>query len=338
MRAPIVKTQWIALTVALALAAGCEKKIVPEQPGVKHKAGDPVVRVNGQAMRWDDVDRRARNALRDEIAAQKLFVPNDRQEEALQFFRRQVAQIFVNKTLLLAEAKKLGLRATDEDRKTALAQIEPLLKARGFKSFDDFLDRSPLGRKTMLKEFEDGLVVDKFLDQEIRSKIKVVDADRDALVKEISTQRRAAKQKAEEVRQQLAKGTLDFATLMRQNSDNQVAADLGDVTRGRLEKNLEEIAFNLKVNELSHVNELRIGYDIMKVTGHTAAKAAAGAAPATPESVHLVHVLFRAPTPLNAKDLDNAIRARQYDAALKKMLQDLRSKAKIETIYSDLVF
>ncbi len=328
----------LVLGLTVLAAAGCNHKIVPEKPGTVHKLGDLVARVNGQEFTWQDMDRRAQNALRDEVAAKKLFIPRDRQEEALQFFRRQAVQIFVNKTVLLAEAKRRGIHVTDADRQTTLQQIDPFLKARGFKSFEDFLTRSPMGEKITRHEFEDGLYVDKYIGEEVRSKIVVVDADRDKFVQDVTAQRHAAKRKADDTRQQLVKGTTDFAALAKQNSESLISSDLGELTRGKMDKAIEDVVFNLKGNEISPVLEVPVGYDIIKVTGRTAAKAATATTPAVSETLHASHVLFRAPPLQTAKSIDNAVRMRKYDEAFKALLHELRSKAKIETIYTDMVF
>lgn len=338
MRLTNVLTGCLALTLAGLVSTGCSRKLAPEKPGTIHKPGDIVARVNGQKIIWQDLEHRAQHALREEVASKKLFVPKDREEEACQFFRRQVVQMFVNKTVLLAEARRRGIQVTADDRKTTLQQIEPLLKSRGYQSFDDFLAKSPLGEKTMRRDFEDGLYVDKLIGQEIRSKITVTDSERDKLAQEIATDRHTAKRRADDVRLQLVHGTTDFATLAKQNTDMQICGDLGELTRGRLDKPIDDLVFNQKVNEIGPVIEVPAGYDIIKVTSRTAAKPAAGTTPAVGEILHATHILFKAPPMLTGKSIDNVIRGRKYDEGLKQLLQNLRSKAKIETIYADMVF
>ena len=322
---------------AVVLFSGCSRKLVPEAPGAKHKDSDVVIRVDGKEMNWKDVELRARNYLKDEVDSHSLFIPPGREDEALQFFRRKAVMLFANKTVLLDEAKRRGIKVSEADRQASVKQFESLLKDRGFASMDDLFKKSPIGEKATRQEFEDGLYVDKLIDAEIRSKLTVTDGDRDRLTNEIITTRKAAKAKIDDLRAKLLKGA-DFATLARANSDDinnkNVGGDLGEFPRGRLEKPFEDAAFSQKVNEIGPIVETRYGYHIIKVAAHTPAKAATATTPATPESVHASHILAKAPT-VSVRDMDVLIKRQKYDSGLKDLLVGLRAKAKIETIYSD---
>jgi len=321
---------------AVVLFSGCSRKLVPEAPGAKHKDSDVVIRVDGKEMNWKDVELRARNYLKDEVDSHSLFIPPGREDEALQFFRRKAVMLFANKTVLLDEAKRRGIKVSEADRQASIKQFESLLKDRGFASMDDLFKKSPIGEKATRQEFEDGLYVDKLIDAEIRSKLTVTDGDRDRLTNEIITTRKAAKAKIDDLRAKLLKGA-DFATLARANSDdinNKNVGDLGEFPRGRLEKPFEDAAFSQKVNEIGPIVETRYGYHIIKVAAHTPAKAATATTPATPESVHASHILAKAPT-VSVRDMDVLIKRQKYDSGLKDLLVGLRAKAKIETIYSD---
>ena len=166
--------------------------------------------------------------------------------------------------------------------------------------------------------------------------------DRESLTAEIITKRKEAKMKADELRAQLQKGA-DFATLLKDNTKSEdkrvVGGDLGDITRGRLgDKQLDDAVFAQKINEIGPVLDNSRGYMLIKVTAHTAAKAAAGATPATPETVRASFISVRTPPMLRGKDMDRVIQERKFSRDLADLLKSLRAKAKIETIYKDLVF
>lgn len=321
----------------LLTSAGCNRKLQPDKPGATHRPGDVVARADGHTLTWADADKRARSYLKDEAQAQGLYIPPNREDELLPRYRLRAVVLFVNKTVMLDEAKRRGIRVTDDDRKASLAMIEPILKKRGVPSIEAFYKQSPLGEKETRREFEEGLFVDKLIDQDVRSKIVIADADRDAVSRELSLARQTARKKIDGLRAQLVKGA-DFAALARDNSDDgskRAGGDLGEFPRGRMEKAFEDAAFGQKINEIGPVVETRFGYHIIKVTAHTAAKPATATAPATPETVRVSHILVSSPPPGTGKDIDNLIRRRKLEAGMKSMLEGLRSKAKIDTIYKE---
>lgn len=329
----------LLLGVSLLAAAGCSRKLEAEKPGMKHKPGDVVVRVDGHSLTWEDADRRAQSYLKDDVSTKGLLIPKEREEDALNFYRRKAVVLFVNKTVLSGEARRRGITVTDADRQAALKTIEPLLKAQGLSSLDAFFKKSPLGEKETRREYEDGLHIDKLIGLEVTNKIVVTDADRDAISADIVAKRLEAKRKIDALRAQLVKGG-DFATLARNNSEDgskQAGGDLGEFSRGRMEKAFEDAAFSQRINETGPVVETRYGYHLLKVTAHTAAKAATATTPATPETVRVSHILIRTPPPVTGKDIDNLVRRKKYEVGLRNLLESLRSQARIETIYKDLV-
>jgi len=323
------------LALSILVCAGCNRKLKPETPGTVHRAGDLVARVNAHTMTWDETDKRARLSLKDEADAKHLVIPADREDEVLQVFRRRVVMQFVNRMLLFDEAKRLDVKLSDLDRNNAVAQVEGFLKQRGISSLEAFIKQSPLGEKTMRAEIEENLLIDKFIDQEVRAKVVIRDADRDVLSSDIAAKRQLAKKKIDTLRAQLLKGG-DFAALARDNSDDETkrsGGDIGEFPRGRMEKSFEDAAFGQKINEIGQVVETRFGYHIIKVTAHTAAKAATASAPATPETVRASHIFVAAPPLLTGKDITAVIQRQKMEEGLKGVVDGLRAKAKIETIY-----
>jgi len=325
--------------VTLLLTTGCSRKLREYKPGMVYQPNETVLRVDGQKQTWDQMEKRARNLLKEEVDAKTLFVPQGEEEKALEFFRRKTQTLFVNKTVMLAEARRRGLEVTPAERQKYVAEVEGVLKARGTAtSIEDFFKKSPLGEKEMRNEFEDGLLIDKLLQEAIRNKITVTDADRDALAAEIIAKRKEAKQKAAEIHAQLQKGA-DFNSLMKSDDKRVVGGEIGEVTRGKIgDKQIEDAIFVQKVNEVGPVLETGRGYMLIRVTARTPAKAAVGATPATPESVHASFISVRTPPVLKSKDMDRVIQERKFEKSLMELLKSLRAKSKIETIYKDLAF
>lgn len=328
--------------MVVVLVCGCSRKIREYTPSTVYRANEVVARVDRQKMIWDQLDKQARNYMREDVESKSLYIPPGGDEKMLGFFRRRALALFVNKTVLLGEAKKRGIAVTPADRQKFVMEMERLLKERSIAaSLDDFFKKSPLGEKETRREFEDGLIIDKFINECIRPKITIVEQDREALANEIIAKRREAKQKADELRLQIQKGA-DFATLAKELSSTDkriVGGDVGEITRGKYgDKQIEDAIFRLKVNEISPVLETPRSYLLVRVTAHTAAKAAAGATPARPETVRASVINVRAPSPPNSKEMERIIQERKFGQAMTDLLQSLRAKAKIETIYKDLVF
>jgi len=325
----------------LALSTGCNRKLEPEKPGAKHRSNDVVARGDHHKLIWADLEKRAQSYLKDEMDSKTTVIPQGREEEALQFYRRKAVMLFVNKTLMYNEARRRGIQVSKEDREKSIKQIETILKGRGVASLEAFYKQSPLGEKETRREFEDGLFVDKLIETDVRAKIVVTDADRETLTREIVGLRQTAKKKIDDLRARLLKGA-DLASLLRENGggdSKQVAGgDLGEIVRGKLaDKAIEEAAFSQKVNEVGPIMENPRGYMLLRVTSHAAAKAATTTTPAVPETVRASFLLVRTPPALKTKDMDNLIQQRKFQDGLKELLKNLRAKAKIETIYQDLV-
>jgi parvulin-like peptidyl-prolyl isomerase len=280
------------------------------------------------------MERRARNLAKDD---RSVGAAPGSEEKLIEFFRRQAITIFVNKVVMMNDARQRGITVTLADRQKFVAELERELRNRGVApSLDAFFQKSPLGEKETRREFEDGLLVDKY-SLEVRGKLPVTDADRDALNLELTRIRKEARAKAEELRAQLRSGA-DMAAMIHEavrGKDQRIfGGDLGDVTRGRLpEKAIEDALFTQKINEIGPVLETSRGCLVLKVVSRTAAKPAAGATPAVPESARASFLTVRMPPPLPASELTRVIQ----DRKLQQTIKALRAKAHIETIYKDLV-
>lgn len=324
----------IGVTALALVITGCGKDgSTAGKPGPRKV----VVSVNNQKLLWRDMEKRAESFLQDEVNMKNLVIPEGKREDALDFFRRRTVKVFVFKTLFLADAKRLGIRVTDEDRKKGLEKLEQVLKGRNLTA-DNFFKQAPLGEKLMRAEFADGLIIDKLLEQAVQSHLKVEDKDMDQIVTEVSKARSECRKKIEAIRKDLLSGT-DFATLARKLSECPSAkdgGDLGEFERGKLDKEFDAAMFTQKIGAVGDVFETKAGFHIVKVTAHSKAKPATATIPAVPETVRVSHILIKAPS-MSGRELQNEIMRRKYAKGVEDYYRSLREKAKVECIFTDLI-
>ena len=94
-------------TAALAalIVVGCGKAGESDEP--------VAVKVNGAVLTQRQLDADVEKL----VSARKGQIPAEQLEQAKEMFARQIAQTFVMKSLLLGEAKRLGVTITPEERK-----------------------------------------------------------------------------------------------------------------------------------------------------------------------------------------------------------------------------
>ena len=340
-----------AAALAAVVCAGCGK--VEEKAAATAKDNGPVVTVNGQSLSQRALDADVAKL----VEARKAQIPAEQMAQAKQMFAQQLAQTFVMKTLLLGEAKKLGIKITPEERK---AREEEFVKQGARmpgapKSLAEFAEKYPLGKDRAIQEFEDGILIQKMLDQEVTSKIKI---DAKELDKQFAEATKAAKEAADkavgaETKIKALKKQLDglkgealakkFAELAKANSDcpsKEKGGDLGEFTKGRMVPEFEKVAFAQAVNTVSEPVKTQFGWHIIMPTKKTPAVEAKGDTPASPEKVQASHILLMAREGEKAPsrdEMEKMMKGREQQQAMRAYFEKLRATAKIEsTKYPDL--
>lgn len=332
-------------TVALAAAmvAGCQKSADSKNTANKN-ASDPnevMVSVNGQKLTRGELDADVDKVLK----AQSGKIPQEQIGEAKEYFGQQMANAFVMKTLLLAQAKKEGIVATDKDRTEREAEF---VKANASdpkapKSIKEFAKTSPFGEKRAMQEFEDGIVIEKLLKKEVFDLVKVDSADVQKIVTGIESNNTvavkkdaAAKAKIAALKNQLENGA-DFAELAKANSEDPGSKDRGGelapFTKGQMVPEFEQAAFTLPVDKVSEPVRTDYGYHLIKVAKKIPAVAAKGDAPAEPEKVQASHILILAPKaePVPpAEQIESYLKRQTEQKALRAYFDQVREGAKIE--------
>ena len=291
-----------------------------------------VARVNGQEIKKDDFLKEAQE-LRGQFL-QRGAKPEQLESEA---FYKQVLEGVISRTLLEGEAKAGGVTVTDEDIQKEIAGLraqfpsqEVYEKAMASEGLNEAKLKENLRRQILVRKFVEAKVVSKtpvteqemkaFYDQNQQQMKQPEQLHlRHILVKVDEKAPAADKQKAKAKADSLltqVKGGQDFAKLAGENSDDPGSkangGDLGWISRGQTVEPFEKAAFALqKPNELSPVVESRFGY-------------------------HIIQFLERKPEGVVPFDqvkerIAAFLKQRQSQQQFQAHLQELRSKAKVES-------
>jgi len=155
------------------------------------------------------------------------------------------------------ELKEYFSKHREEFKLPAKAKIRYLL-------FDpkDYLKQIPVSAKEIEDYYENNK--EKF-GQPKRVKVRHILIKTDARDKEATAK---AKQRAESIREEAAKGK-DFARLAKENSEDLGTKDrggeIGFISKGQVVPEFEQVAFSMKVGEISSVIQTQFGFHILKV-------------------------------------------------------------------------
>lgn len=247
-----------------------------------------VVRVNGVDI--DAVElRRIKKVLQRGQA-----VPADKQATV----DKQALEQLVSAELLYQAAAKVEVKDLEKQLDAKVVQEKSRFKnEQEFKNAIQGLEMDEAALREYLRR---GLLVSRFVETTMVPKISVSDKDtRDFYDKNIdrfkreesvkashiligvdekatAEERKKAREKVEQLKGELAKGS-DFAALAKSNSScpsSQQGGDLGFFGKGQMVPSFEKAAFALKVGEVSDVVETRFGYHIIKLTDKKTAETA----------------------------------------------------------------
>ena len=313
-----------------AAAATAEKKAAPVDPNAV------MVSVNGKTLTRGKLDADVEAVLK----MQKTQIPPEQIEEAKKFYGERLAQQFLMQTLLLDEANKKGVTVSDEDRKKLEAEFVKANANRpgAPKSFAEMAEKSPFGKERGLKDIEDNLKIQKLLEQEITSKIKVDEKKVDEMVNEAQKKALDAEADIKLLKKQLdgltgAALTNKFAELARAKSDcpsKEKGGDLGEFTHGQMVKEFDEVAFKSEPLKVSDPVKTQFGWHLIMVTKKIPAVEAKGDTPASPEKVQASHILLGARAVPSKEQVLQGMKRQQEQQAMGKYFEGLRAAAKIE--------
>lgn len=241
-----------------------------------------VARVDGKEIAKAEVIQRA-DAIRTQMARVGAPAPPQSKE----FYRAMVDQL-IGARLLLAEAERRGLTATDAE----LAQSVAQLKAQDPEGFARQLAAQHMTEKVFAAELAPDLAIRKLVAADVRPGVKVEEEaarrfyERNlermkrppqVRVRHIlvgvqpgaaTDQRQAAKAKAESLRGRIEAGA-DFAAVARESSDDPGSRDQGGLlpwlSPGESVPPFERAAFALQPGQTSGVVESPFGFHVLRL-------------------------------------------------------------------------
>ena len=263
-----------AAVAAMTVVCWGEEKAAASVPADPKKVA---VQVNDATLTYGELDADIDRI----VAAQKI--PAAQLDRAKKYFRDQLAQQFMMKTLLLAEAEKKGVKISDEEIKKREADL--LARAAGRpnapKAIDEMLEKHPFGKERARKEFNESLLIQKLIEQEVTGKIKVdekkVDERFAAATSNYTATVKAsagAEDKIKSLKKQLDGLTGDalakkFAQLAKENSDcpsKSKGGDLGAFKRGQMVPAFDKVAFELEPMKVSEPVKTQFGWHLVMMT------------------------------------------------------------------------
>lgn len=298
--------------VASVIIAGCGKQEPQAEnaPAVETAKADPnetMIEVCGQKLTRGQIDADV-EAL---VAANGANIPADQLEMAKKQCAANIARNFLVQNVLAAKAAKLGFNATEAD---IAARKEEFMKRianqpNAPKSFEEFLEKFPFGKDRALKEFTDGIVIDKMLKAEMEKDQTDYSAKAKEQIAEMKkrNEEAAKSEPAALAKIQGFKKLLDdpactnvvakFGELAEANSDcpsgKRDKGSLGAFTHGQMVPEFDKVAFSLPIGKVSEPVKTQFGYHLILVTAKTPAVEAKDGKPAEPEKVTASHILIK---------------------------------------------
>lgn len=262
-----------AIFAILTLASSCSDK----NEGL-------AARINGEDITIEEFETNL-ESMKAQFAAQGQSVPDDE----LASFKSNVLDNMIRTRVLLDYAKEHEYTLVDDEVDVEIQTIQSQFESK--EAFVAVLEQQGFTEKSLRKEIEKGMTIERMLDAEVISKI-VISADeietfyaenpqyfarpesvsaRHILVmaapeaSEDDHEKALAKIKA--IRQEIVDGA-DFAAVARQKSEGPSAPDggfLGAFGRGQMVPPFEEVAFALEPGVLSDVVKTDFGYHLILV-------------------------------------------------------------------------
>lgn len=274
---------------SLSIAADSEKTAAATTAEAAAAGQETVARVNGVAISALELKRASKVML----AGQRGAVTSAEQQKE---FEKQALSQLVSAELLYQAGQKLEIKDLDTQIDAKFA--EGRAKFANDQDFKKAMKELDMEEKDLRDYTRRDLIITNFVEKSIIPTVKVSEEDarkfydqnpdkftRPETVKAshilvgvdekaTADEKKAAREKAEKLRKELAGGA-DFAALAKGNStcpSSQQGGDLGYFGKGQMVPAFEKAAFALKPGEISDVVETQFGFHIIKLTDKKAAE------------------------------------------------------------------
>lgn len=287
-----------------------------------------VVNINGTVLTEMDIE----DALNEIIPASTVHRGMTPEKRAA--FIPRALEFLIERELLYQEALRRGMKVEKERIDTAKEAV--IKRLGGKKVFKEALKSRSISEEDFGKELKKRFLADDLRKIEIEQKATVTLEEitqyyernkagylrpearriRHILIRvdpaSLAEDKKLKRKRAEEVLEKIEAGE-DFAQLAWDYSDDPYrvkGGDIGLIHRGRLDSLLDEVAFSLKVGDVSDIIETIYGYHIIKVEEE------------------------KEPEQLSLEDVSQKIQRQLIEEKLKSLREtlmgDLKAKAKIE--------
>ncbi|OGV98994.1 MAG: hypothetical protein A3I04_07650 [Nitrospinae bacterium RIFCSPLOWO2_02_FULL_39_110] len=251
----------------------CQK--TSEPPPVK-KEVKVVAIVNGEKITADEFEREF-SVLRKKDGPDEIA-----ETEQAQTLRKNLLNQLIEKKLLLQEAKKLNISATDAELEEAMRQAEADYPQDTMK---EAMRNEGITRGEWKTKIGENILVERLVAQRLKGKVNVSDNDIDLYFKKkfkdfvMPRQVRVfqivvkSEEEAINIRSNLIRGW-DFGDIAREKSigpEAERGGDLGFFSEGEMPQEFDMI-FKLKAGEISHPVKTPYGYHIFKLIEKREAK------------------------------------------------------------------
>lgn len=252
------------LTLGLALSACRKDRSDALEP-------DVVALVNGEALRTDAFRRELAREVRTEDGEGGPRTPDQ-----IEPYKRALLETLVERTLLLQAAREAQLSASPEEVDRELLRLSSEMPAA---QLDDALAENRMSRAELQQNTAAAITIVKLFETQVYARVAVTEEeiraayDRDPLSFTEPEQVRAQQlvvrglDEAKRLLGELKRGK-KFAELARKYSlsaDAKVGGDLGFFSRGVMPSQFDEVAFSLRVGQISDVVTTDYGFHIFKV-------------------------------------------------------------------------
>jgi len=202
--------------------------------------------------------------------------------------KKNILYQLIEDRLILQEAQKIGMPATDEEVAERLEQIKSQFSSS--EEFKSALASQGLTSADLKEKYREQIMIKKMVNREVRSRVSVTpieialfyEKNKDdfcvpAQVKVMTIMIRKNEtdpevntdslKKVKMIELKIAEGD-DFAKLAREYSQDPSAVgggDMGYISKGQMMKKIDEVIFSLQPGEISETIETPVGYHVFKI-------------------------------------------------------------------------
>lgn len=288
-----MKRFFVVISIFLLLLTRANAKIV-EMIAAK---------VNGEIITLSELENEL-SQVREQV--KKVYAPEE-QANALKVEQKKMLNLLVENKLILQNAKKAGIDIAPAEVNRYLEEAITNMK-KNFpdeKAFEDALVERQTNlselRRSYRSRIEEELVIQRYVEQEVKSKIEVSEKEIDDYFEKQKEEVRAkhillkTEEEATAVLNELKNGK-DFDELAKEKSKGPSAekgGDLGYFRKGDMVPEFEEKVFQMNKGEIAGPVKTQFGYHIIKLEDRRTIEPG--------ERIHAYHIVSK--TPEEAKDL-----------------------------------